>query len=98
MTAYWLLQRATLYWSRYRRIRDRSYLEQIKDHTERLITNFEKAEANRHLREAARLLRQHLKAREVGDKNPQWRGWYGPAKRRPNGGFPDIEALERAEF
>lgn len=98
MAVHLALQKAMLAWNRYRHIRDRSYLEQIKDQMERLIASSEKAEANRHLREAARLLRVHLKTREAGDKNPKWKGWYDPAKRRPNGGFPDIEALEKAEF
>jgi hypothetical protein len=23
-----------------------------------------------------------------GDRNPKWKTWYDPAKRRPNNGFP----------
>jgi hypothetical protein len=29
-----------------------------------------------------------------GDKNPRWKGWYDPTKRRPNNGFPTNEMLE----
>jgi hypothetical protein len=29
-----------------------------------------------------------------GDKNPRWKGWYDPVKRRPNNGFPTNEMLE----
>ncbi|MBX7255108.1 MAG: glycosyl hydrolase 115 family protein [Candidatus Hydrogenedentes bacterium] len=54
--------------------------------------------ANAHLREAARILRAHLKTREDGDKNPMWKTWYDPKKRRPNGGFPDLGKLEAARF
>ena len=28
-----------------------------------------------------------------GDKNPAWKTWYDPAKRRPNNGFPTPEAM-----
>jgi hypothetical protein len=32
-----------------------------------------------------------------GDKNPRWKGWYDPAKRRPNNGFPTQEMLNEIE-
>ncbi len=32
-----------------------------------------------------------------GDKNDKWKGWYDPAKRRPNNGFPSIEMLDAIE-
>jgi hypothetical protein len=32
-----------------------------------------------------------------GDKNKKWAGWYNPAKRRPNNGFPTTEMLDIIE-
>jgi hypothetical protein len=32
-----------------------------------------------------------------GDKNERWKGWYDPAKRRPNNGFPTQEKLDAIE-
>lgn len=32
-----------------------------------------------------------------GDKNQRWKGWYDPAKRRPNNGFPTLEMLDVIE-
>ena len=32
-----------------------------------------------------------------GDKNKRWAGWYDPAKRRPNNGFPTMEMLDIIE-
>ena len=32
-----------------------------------------------------------------GDINPRWKGWYDPAKRRPNNGFPTHEMLNEIE-
>lgn len=32
-----------------------------------------------------------------GDKNKRWEGWYDPAKRRPNNGFPTFEMLDIIE-
>ena len=32
-----------------------------------------------------------------GDKNERWKGWYDPAKRRPNNGFPTQEMLDAVE-
>jgi len=32
-----------------------------------------------------------------GDKNPRWKGWYDPAKRRANNGFPTQEMLNESE-
>ncbi|MGQ1786170.1 MULTISPECIES: glycosyl hydrolase 115 family protein [unclassified Saccharicrinis] len=31
------------------------------------------------------------------DKNPKWKGWYDPAKRRPNNGFPTEEMMKSIE-
>jgi hypothetical protein len=30
-----------------------------------------------------------------GDKNPHWKGWYDPAKRRQNDGFPAQKCWRR---
>lgn len=32
-----------------------------------------------------------------GDKNPRWAGWYDPAKRRPNNGFPTLERVRASQ-
>lgn len=44
--------------------------------------------------QAAALLRAHLETRARGDRDPRWAGWYDPARRRPNGGFPTVAAIE----
>jgi hypothetical protein len=54
--------------------------------------------ANAALDSAAGLLREHLETRETGDRNPKWKTWYDPAKRRPNGGFPDLATIESLRF
>ena len=33
-----------------------------------------------------------------GDSNPRWKGWYDPAQRRPNNGFPTAEMLDAIEL
>ena len=33
-----------------------------------------------------------------GDKNPRWQGWYDPANRRPNNGFPTLAMLDAIEL
>ena len=33
-----------------------------------------------------------------GDRNPRWKGWYNPAQRRPNNGFPTVEMLNAIEL
>ena len=33
-----------------------------------------------------------------GDKNPRWEGWYNPAQRRPNNGFPTVEMMDAIEL
>ncbi len=48
--------------------------------------------------EARKRLELHLATRAEGDRNPQWKTWYDPAKRRPNGGFPTMEELDRVQF
>ena len=35
--------------------------------------------------------------RMKGDKNPRWKGWYNPAQRRPNNGFPTVGMLDAIE-
>lgn len=37
------------------------------------------------------------KRRLKGDQNPNWNGWYDPANRRPNNGFPTVEMLDLVE-
>jgi hypothetical protein len=32
-----------------------------------------------------------------GDRNPKWKGWYDPAKRRPNNGFPTLKMIEAVQ-
>lgn len=56
------------------------------------------ARANASIAEARDLLSTHLATREAGDRNPKWKGWYDPQKRRPNGGFPTREVLEGIVF
>jgi hypothetical protein len=38
-----------------------------------------------------------VETRTTGDQNPKWAGWYHPAKRRPNGGFPTEETILQIE-
>lgn len=33
-----------------------------------------------------------------GDQNPRWKGWYDPAQRRPNNGFPSVEMMDAIEL
>ena len=33
-----------------------------------------------------------------GDKNPRWKGWYNPAQRRPNNGFPTEKMIDAIEL
>ncbi|WP_319268665.1 glycosyl hydrolase 115 family protein [uncultured Draconibacterium sp.] len=47
-----------------------------------------------HARSALKMVYQR---RLTGDKNPTWKGWYHPANRRPNNGFPTQEMLNRVE-
>lgn len=62
---------------------------------------FEESGKKENLQEALLQLDNEKKAFETvlqrsldGDKNPRWEGWYSPAKRRPNNGFPTQEMLE----
>lgn len=48
-----------------------------------------------HLKKAIKLLKKHTATRLNGDKDDKWNTWYDPAKRRPNGGYPDVKALEK---
>ena len=50
------------------------------------------------LRNAREQLKTIYSTRLKGDKNPKWKGWYDPAKRRPNNGFPTQEMLDQIEF
>ncbi len=43
----------------------------------------------------AEQLEQIYQRRLVGDNNPKWAGWYEPAMRRPNNGFPTKEDFEK---
>lgn len=36
--------------------------------------------------------------RMKGDRNPRWKGWYNPAQRRPNNGFPTVEMMDAIEL
>jgi hypothetical protein len=48
--------------------------------------------------EKARSELETVHARSLeGDKNLRWKGWYDPAKRRPNNGFPTKEMLNEIE-
>ena len=46
--------------------------------------------------------KENLKAvydrRMQGDKNKLWKGWYDPAIRRPNNGFPTFDDLEKIQM
>lgn len=46
------------------------------------------------LEETERLLSVVYDRRKRGDRNELWKGWYDPAKRRPNNGFPTQAMLE----
>jgi multidrug resistance efflux pump len=78
MELYVRLQEARLAWTRYAAARERKELDA----------------ANAAMAQAAEVLRGHLETRRTGDKNPKWATWYAPEKRRPNGGFPDLAAIE----
>jgi len=61
---------------------------------------FEESGKKEHLQQSLIQLDEAIKALELvlqrssdGDKNPRWEGWYDPAKRRPNNGFPTLEML-----
>ena len=62
--------------------------EQTRD--ERLLE-----EAKAVFAEARKNLSLVYERRLSGDKDPKWATWYDPAKRRPNNGFPSIEAIEK---
>ncbi len=49
------------------------------------------------LDEAKNELDNLVQRRLDGDKNPRWEGWYDPAIRRPNNGFPTMELLNKVE-
>jgi hypothetical protein len=61
---------------------------------------FEESGKKENLQEALLQLDAAMKALDTvlqrslyGDKNPRWKGWYDPSKRRPNNGFPTQEML-----
>ncbi len=69
-----------------------------------LKKGFEETGDRSKLEQALKLLEQARSALETvhkrnfdGDKNPRWKGWYDPAKRRPNNGFPTQEMLNEIE-
>ena len=69
-----------------------------------LKSTFEKTGEKRNLEQALNLLEQAKTELETvykrsleGDKNQRWKGWYDPAKRRPNNGFPTLEMLDVIE-
>lgn len=43
---------------------------------------------------AQKSILEHHQTRIKGDKNTKWKGWYDPNKRRPNGGYFDIDILQ----
>ncbi len=47
------------------------------------------------LREAQSSFEEHRSTRLAGDRDLRWKGWYDPATRRPNGGFPTAAQFER---
>lgn len=69
---------------------NRSY-EQTKD--ENL-----KNQAKALLKTARNQLDVIYKNRQQGDLNPRWEGWYNPANRRPNNGFPTVAMLDAIEL
>ncbi len=48
-----------------------------------------------HVKKAVEKAKEHHKTRLEGDKDPEWQGWYDPKARRPNGGYFDLEKLEK---
>lgn len=48
-----------------------------------------------HTKEAKKWILIHHETRLKGDRNPKWVNWYDPKIRRPNGGYFDIESLEK---
>ncbi len=77
-----------------------NYLHQMARQKRKFELNGDKA----HLKKTLVLLekaRESLKIvyerRLEGDKNPKWKGWYDPIKRRPNNGFPTLEMLNSVE-
>jgi hypothetical protein len=56
------------------------------------------ARANAAILRAKESLAMHLRTRAEGDKNPKWKTWYDPEKRRPNGGFPTHKDLDQVSF
>lgn len=59
-----------------------------KEFIEEALANIDKA------RNALEIVHQR---RLKGDENPKWEGWYNPANRRPNNGFPTPEMLDKVE-
>ncbi|MCB0742440.1 MAG: glycosyl hydrolase 115 family protein [Ignavibacteriae bacterium] len=50
------------------------------------------------LDEAKKNLKTIYDRRMSGDKNQLWKGWYDPAIRRPNNGFPTFDDLEKIKI
>jgi len=76
-------------------------LSQIKQQLE--VTQIEhkqfilKNNARHLLAQAKSQLDTIYQRRLKGDLNPRWSTWYDPAKRRPNNGFPNLQALAEIE-
>lgn len=73
-------------------------LFQLKRKYEKNKTDELKNQASLTLKKARNQLDTIYKNLEVGDKNPKWKGWYLPAQRRPNNGFPTVEMLNAIEL
>lgn len=66
----------------------------------KLKREFELTGDRQPLKEALHVTDQAMEALDLvyqrkleGDKNPRWQGWYDPAKRRPNNGFPTHQMI-----
>lgn len=76
------LYEALLAWNEYARGLDNDRLE----------------DANNYVLRVKELLDAQLRTRRRGDRDPKWAGWYRPDRRRPNGGFPTFEDLDKIRF
>ena len=70
-----------------------------------LKNKFEENNDSQMIKKAFKILdnaKENLKAvydrRMQGDKNKLWKGWYDPAIRRPNNGFPTFDDLEKIQM
>jgi hypothetical protein len=51
-----------------------------------------------HYNNAIEAVQQHHQLRIKGDQTPKWFGWYNPDHRRPNGGYFDMDLLNREKI